>query len=48
MPHERNSYLKSKIDEERRLAYVALTRAKNYLKLSNNGSSLANFHQDFK
>ena len=33
MPHERNSYLKSKMDEERRLAYVALTRAKNYLKL---------------
>ena len=33
MPHERNSYIKSKIDEERRLAYVALTRAKNYLKL---------------
>ena len=33
MPHELNSYLKSKIDEERRLAYVAITRAKNLLKL---------------
>ena len=33
MPHELNSFLKSKIDEERRLAYVAITRAKNLLKL---------------
>ena len=32
MPHELNSF-KSKIDEERRLAYVAITRAKNLLKL---------------